>query len=259
MTSTNFRCSKMAESGGQDERYGLGQFVKSQTKYGTASKPTHTNEKYFKHYVQPGETIQGIALKHGVTVEQIKRASNMWTNDSLFLREFLLIPIDVHAAKDLIQTRFTNGGTPQPSTSTDISSNCGLEIVTRQDLLHHAGRPASGKVCESMEDKHKQSVDSVDFKDFLSKMDTSLAEIKDKVKHLDQSSQFPEDFTNPLNLLPRKTSRYGKRPSSWRSVDNGGFDLSSEPELAFCSTHSSRRTRSSHESMDQQQDTIFQL
>jgi len=140
-------------------------------------------------FVTNGYQLLSDAFPCMFQVEQIKRASNMWTNDSLFLREFLLIPIDVHAAKDLIQTRFTNGGTPQPSTSTDISSNCGLEIVTRQDLLHHAGRPASGKVCESMEDKHKQSVDSVDFKDFLSKMDTSLAEIKDKVKHLDQSSQ----------------------------------------------------------------------
>ena len=118
----------------------------------------------------------------------------MWTNDSLFLREFLLIPIDMHTAKDLIRTEYTNGGSAQPSTSSDISSNCGLEIVTRQDLLHNMGRSASGKDvnCEHTEDndiKHKQSVDSVDFKDFLSKMDTSLAQIKDKVKHLDESSQ----------------------------------------------------------------------
>ena len=58
----------MATSGGDSEKSGLGKFVKSQAKYGTATKSTYTNDTFFKYYFAKDETLQGIALKHSVTV-----------------------------------------------------------------------------------------------------------------------------------------------------------------------------------------------
>ncbi|KAL1777916.1 hypothetical protein HispidOSU_015493 [Sigmodon hispidus] len=40
-----------------------------------------------------GDTLQGIALKYGVMMEQIKRANKLFTNDCIFLKKTLSIPI----------------------------------------------------------------------------------------------------------------------------------------------------------------------
>ncbi|XP_072284412.1 lysM and putative peptidoglycan-binding domain-containing protein 1 [Pyxicephalus adspersus] len=46
-----------------------------------------------EHLVESGDTLQGLALKYGVTMEQIKRANRLYTNDSIFLKKFLSIPV----------------------------------------------------------------------------------------------------------------------------------------------------------------------
>lgn len=53
--------------------------------------PVHQSR--VEHKIQPGETLQGLALKYGVTMEQIKRANRMYTNDSIFLKKSLSIPV----------------------------------------------------------------------------------------------------------------------------------------------------------------------
>lgn len=62
---------KMADGG---EKASLGKFVRNQAKYGTTtqSSSSSTNpvssDTFLKHFVKPHDTLQGIALKHGVTV-----------------------------------------------------------------------------------------------------------------------------------------------------------------------------------------------
>ncbi|MBN3299999.1 LYSM1 protein, partial [Amia calva] len=63
--------------------------------YGSLTRSTRSpvRERRVEHQVQPGETLQGIALKYGVTMEQIKRANRLYTNDSIFLKKCLFIPM----------------------------------------------------------------------------------------------------------------------------------------------------------------------
>ena len=51
---------------GENER--LGSSAKKQAKYGTTTKAMFTNERFYKYNINPGDTLQGIALKLGVTV-----------------------------------------------------------------------------------------------------------------------------------------------------------------------------------------------
>ncbi|XP_061737703.1 lysM and putative peptidoglycan-binding domain-containing protein 1 isoform X1 [Nerophis ophidion] len=57
-----------------------------------------------EHHIQPGETLQGLALKYGVTMEQIQRANRLYTNDSIFLKKSLSIPVlsdvEVHTSDE---------------------------------------------------------------------------------------------------------------------------------------------------------------
>nr|XP_004667201.2 lysM and putative peptidoglycan-binding domain-containing protein 1 [Jaculus jaculus] len=50
-------------------------------------------ERRLEHPLEPGDTLAGLALKYGVTMEQIKRANRLYTNDSIFLKKTLYIPI----------------------------------------------------------------------------------------------------------------------------------------------------------------------
>ncbi|XP_034553667.1 lysM and putative peptidoglycan-binding domain-containing protein 1 [Notolabrus celidotus] len=50
-------------------------------------------ERRIEHRIQPGETLPGLALRYGVTMEQIKRANRLYTNDSIFLKKSLSIPV----------------------------------------------------------------------------------------------------------------------------------------------------------------------
>jgi len=80
--------------------------IKKPPKYGSIlSKDLTQRQNYITHNVQKDETLQGIALKYNVSMEKIKRANNLWTSDSLFLRPTLSIPID----KPKIEEESLNG------------------------------------------------------------------------------------------------------------------------------------------------------
>lgn len=50
------------------EKLSIRESAKSLKKYGSTSKHIAKNENYIKHQVQNTDTLQGIALKYGVTV-----------------------------------------------------------------------------------------------------------------------------------------------------------------------------------------------
>lgn len=84
----------MSASGtGANETALLGSFARKQVKYGSTCKYVSRSGKTIKHVVQPSDTLQGIALRYGVTTEELKRANRLWTSDSLFLRPWLAVPV----------------------------------------------------------------------------------------------------------------------------------------------------------------------
>jgi len=53
---------------------------------------------YKKHAIGSSDTLQGIALKYSVSTEELRRINKLYSSDSLFLRTFLLIPIETAKA-----------------------------------------------------------------------------------------------------------------------------------------------------------------
>ncbi|XP_011685726.1 PREDICTED: lysM and putative peptidoglycan-binding domain-containing protein 2 isoform X2 [Wasmannia auropunctata] len=122
-------------------------------KYGSTAKHMTRTESLVKHTVCPTDTLQGIALKYGVTTEQIRRINRLWASDSLFLREHLLIPVSADSP----------------------ASTCNDESVTSEehDVPPNISSPSS--VSSSIGDESSVN-------DFLAKMDTSIANAKRDVK-----------------------------------------------------------------------------
>ncbi|XP_029480802.1 lysM and putative peptidoglycan-binding domain-containing protein 1-like [Oncorhynchus nerka] len=88
-------------------------------------------QRRIEHRVQPGETLQGLALKYGVSMEQIKRANRLYTNDSIFLKKYISIPVlsdynsDANIGVDVTEE---DSGKVQDSTSKKVSTQNGKPV-----------------------------------------------------------------------------------------------------------------------------------
>ncbi|XP_017849171.1 putative uncharacterized protein DDB_G0286901 isoform X2 [Drosophila busckii] len=64
-------------------------------KYGSTTCNNIRNSEYLiRHELHDTDTLQGISLKYGATTEQIRRVNRLFASDSLFLRKFLLVPVE---------------------------------------------------------------------------------------------------------------------------------------------------------------------
>lgn len=112
-------------------------------------------------------------------MEQIRRANRLFANDSLFLREFLMIPV--------------NKDSPYYPTDVEQIHSNGSNGMRRANTL---GEPSSSS---SLSKDYSDSIDSLTSPDeehrkymeeFLEKIDTSIASSKKLVKQAQQSSDF---------------------------------------------------------------------
>ncbi|XP_032991929.1 lysM and putative peptidoglycan-binding domain-containing protein 1 [Lacerta agilis] len=88
----------MASPSKQGSPGGAGLLQGSKTRsYGSLVKTVSSpaRERRLEHRLEPADTLQGLAVKYGVTTEQIKRANRLYTNDSIFLKKTLYIPVPV--------------------------------------------------------------------------------------------------------------------------------------------------------------------
>ncbi|KAM7360023.1 lysM peptidoglycan-binding domain-containing protein red isoform 1-T1 [Cochliomyia hominivorax] len=79
-----------------NEKQSIRESARSLKKYGSTccNHQIRNNETLVRHDVEKTDTLQGIALKYGCTTEQIRRANRLFASDSLFLRQFLLVPVE---------------------------------------------------------------------------------------------------------------------------------------------------------------------
>lgn len=118
-------------------------------------------QRCIEHKIQPGETLQGLALKYGVSMEQIKRANRMYTNDSIFLRKSLSIPV----LSDL-----------------DSCSN-GVNLVLEDSEEHSAGFASlhngpTGSSSEKNQDDDRERVSEITPEDFFKRLDGLISQSK---------------------------------------------------------------------------------
>lgn len=115
--------------------------------------PAH--HRRIEHTLQPGETLQGLALKYGVTMEQIKRANRLYTNESIFLKKSLSIP--VMSELDGCMVSAEEEGMPKPESEqqqddcrdiTDLTPN---DFLRRLDGLINQSKHAAVQRCQDAE------------------------------------------------------------------------------------------------------------
>ncbi|XP_037766610.1 lysM and putative peptidoglycan-binding domain-containing protein 2 isoform X2 [Chelonia mydas] len=140
----------------------------------TASVAAPLAERYLEHRLSAGDTLQGIALKYGVTMEQIKRANKLFTNDCIFLRETLNIP--VISEKPLLFNGLNSLESPE-NEIIDISL-CGEGPMTVQE------ESSSSSPSPQEPDNQPAAPEELSAKDFLHRLDLQIKLSKQAVKKL---------------------------------------------------------------------------
>ncbi|XP_043680788.1 lysM and putative peptidoglycan-binding domain-containing protein 2 [Vespula pensylvanica] len=219
-----------------EERRCIADTGKTLRKYGSTAKHMTRAESLIKHIVVSTDTLQGIALKYGVTTEQIRRVNRLWASDSLFLREYLLIPV-----------------------STDSPLASSVECAAYNDSeCNSTQNISSPSVISPLDDE--SSAD-----DFLAKMDTCIANVKKEIKRTQGSSEFCNEG-NDTYMQQRRTSNKFRDslPSNTHiSAHSSELRLSSSSDMQNFPTAvvmtQGRKVKTSLQRLQQQQDEIFQL
>ncbi|XP_034183465.1 lysM peptidoglycan-binding domain-containing protein red [Osmia lignaria lignaria] len=220
-----------------EERICIRSSGKALKKYGSTAKHITRTENLIKHTVSATDTLQGIALKYGVTTEQIRRVNRLWASDSLFLREHLLIPVSPESPLSL------------PMDNTNEIEHSGVQNVSS---------PSS--VTSSIDDDHS-------INDFLAKMDNSIASVKREVKRTQGNSEFCTDndiyiqqhraSAKLRNSLPVTSSTYTTPSTSEPLRSSSSSDMHNFPTAVVMTQ--GRKVKTSLQRLQQQQDEIFQL
>lgn len=143
-------------------------------------------ERYTEHPVSSGDTLQGIALKYGVTMEQIKRANKLFTSDCIFLRKTLHIPV-VSEKKSLF-----NGlnSLDSPDNET-LDSSMGPEeepLTALEESTPSQSPQESGNQPTEPEE--------LSAKDFLQRLDFQIKLSKQAAKKLEEEDSRSDDGTS---------------------------------------------------------------
>jgi LysM repeat protein len=131
----------------------------------------------YRHKLKSGETLQGISLKYGVAIDQIKRVNRLWSNDLAIVKDVLLIPIDREKLKDM------NLQHTDPDNTNIEDNNYDNSKVSMSNLK-------SQKTFDNNnETTAKQSTENESVNNFLNRFDSFINESKEKLKHLETNTK----------------------------------------------------------------------
>ncbi|XP_029952138.1 lysM and putative peptidoglycan-binding domain-containing protein 2 [Salarias fasciatus] len=160
----------------------------------TASVTASLGEKFIEHRVTDSDTLQGIALKYGVTMEQIKRANKLFSNDCIFLKNSLNIPV-------VSEKRFIFNGLSLESPDGDGETACQdaeAPCIMTQDI-EGPTPPPSPPPEESAPPQPPPQPEELSAKDFLHRLDLQIKQSKQAARRLKEEEvrSSEEDYTAP--------------------------------------------------------------
>ncbi|XP_053321173.1 lysM and putative peptidoglycan-binding domain-containing protein 2 [Spea bombifrons] len=158
--------------------------IKTRSYGSTATVTVPWAGKFIEHHVSPGDTLQGIALKYGVTMEQIKRANKLFSTDCIFLRKSLSIPVVAD------KSSLFNGLGSLDSPENESLDSCPLE--TKEALVPQAD---SGSSPPSPDTKRPtvRLDEELSAKDFLHRLDLQIKMSTQAAKKLKEEETLRHD------------------------------------------------------------------
>lgn len=166
------------------ERSSLSESIEAPKSYGATRNPLQPqcDVKLIGHVVEPTDTLQGLAIKYGVTVEQLKRANKIWANDNIHLFKILKIPVRKDSKHYIEDSEFSEdeSGTDDSGINEDRGT---INSEARVDKGNKSGHMCDGSLEESREtegERQQQNTAS----SFLEQLDARIKSSKKESEKL---------------------------------------------------------------------------
>jgi len=222
------------------ERFLL-QNIDPRKSYGTCSSGSSCWTSFMDHTVQEGETLAGLSIRYNITIQDIKLANKIWTNEGLWPGRTLKIPIleagvsglDLSGSETMSTDSQITGCSSHSSSDTSrrLSNNdsglfpdspVSLPLTNRSPRNQGQMKLRSSSIVPistRTEANHRASIENLS--DFLSKMDSSIAVNKKNTISLIQSSHIDEDkSSSTINGGDTSLNNTNTRLSDFGDVDD---------------------------------------
>ncbi|OWA52397.1 hypothetical protein BV898_16853 [Hypsibius exemplaris] len=170
----------------------IGNIARRQGKsYGTTTRSLDETTMYLTHQICSSDTLQGIALKYGVTMEHLRRVNKLWASDTMHLRKILLIPIpapiDGSSRNRTPENGHSAAGSPEPgggfrnsnypagSRENPLSKTEALLLLKNYETDLRDQKPGTPESSSSSTDAVAPVERTVSPLDYFSRMDQNIA------------------------------------------------------------------------------------
>jgi len=211
----------MSMSGNSEEKGLLGS-SRSHRRYGSTVVNMKKVEYIVRHLVSKSDTLQGIALKYGVTVECVRHANRLHTNDHVFLHEFLEVPVSKEVYDAFSVSSCPTSPTPRMPTP-------------EQPVAPRATSPRDHSDTDPLAFLSKIDSNIASMKTNINKFDTSNYPCSPTIAQMEVDDRPPAPSrlsSNPLSLFSSFTG--SRQPSRARTLlssryeVNGGFETDAD-------------------------------
>uniref|UniRef100_A0A182JWE3 LysM domain-containing protein n=1 Tax=Anopheles christyi TaxID=43041 RepID=A0A182JWE3_9DIPT len=193
------------------EKQSIRDSARSLKKYGSISGGSRSpaalqpTDALIRHDVERTDTLQGLSLKYGCSMEQIRRVNRLLPTDTIFLRPFLMVPVakdSPHYPKDpeaiirpnTLTSRMTSAGSAGGSSSSSIISNNNNNNSISSDGNGYSMSEESPLV--SPEEESRKNLE-----EFLGKIDSSIASTRKCIAEVQRNSDFVTSSQSDDNLF----------------------------------------------------------
>jgi len=120
-------------------------------------------------------------------IERIKRANNLWTNDSLFLRDHLVVPVPCGSSEQHCYSGPLISSEQLPRVSSGFSKVPTSPQTQREKVQRSRSTSVSSTV--ALMDKAEDDLNQINVTEYFSKYDTLLAKLKSDASKLDSDTK----------------------------------------------------------------------
>uniref|UniRef100_A0A6A7FUB7 Lysin motif-containing protein n=1 Tax=Hirondellea gigas TaxID=1518452 RepID=A0A6A7FUB7_9CRUS len=210
---------------------------KSHRRYGSTTVNMKKPEHVIRHRVSQQDTLQGIALRYGVTMELVKQHNRLWSSEAMFLHDYLEVPV----TKEVMDAFTSTVSCPATPTANN-SMSCRVsspELLTSRGVGNtldncseeggggvspsrvNGGSAATNATSPAASSPTPSSFDYSDTRpcDFLSKIDSNIALMRTSIQRL-QTNKYDTMDQMEVDDSSRVPDGCSKQPSH-RTNSNG--------------------------------------
>lgn len=232
------------------EKSSLSESFEAPKCYGTTRNPLQPQceVKLIGHILEATDTLQGLAIKYGVTVEQLRRVNKIWANDNIHLFKILKVPVKKDSQHHMSELEVSDdeSGTDNSGIYVDRTSN--NVVMGKQEkqssMLDGALEKSKDADLGSSEEKQNNQTPL----SFLEQLDARIKSSKQQseklrtvsgprviadVEKLKASNVAADDLFQPLEIMSSRrqrgqiltSNRHTKRDQTLLNSDDHFFEL----------------------------------